>query len=244
MNVISHLNAFALYPKATFEYRFAVSTVRLSSEKQYEAALTKYRERGWDIRSVDTSPDIMGVQVGGRERAHHLQEFTTTIRCVGDTKTWTIPLPAPRVAREGYIPEELLHAHTWRPSTHVTQVSSYWEEDSSGEDYHYGSYGEWVRVYRKDLKMDFTLVGRYGFDWYIPSNEIPDDYFCICQALPHHPRSLLSSSLTMHEFQRRFKRYYTGSRERWVVVQPGAFGTYGSWQFIVGTIQGNCGLCQ
>ncbi|KAJ7862068.1 hypothetical protein B0H13DRAFT_2671757 [Mycena leptocephala] len=82
MNVITHDNAFALYPWSTFVTHQAliVGTVGAGQEAGREAGRQKYIDRGWTmVRAPSLSSESeLGVRM---------------VRWVGDSFTWTISLP-------------------------------------------------------------------------------------------------------------------------------------------------------
>ncbi|KAF7333505.1 DUF607-domain-containing protein [Mycena venus] len=78
MNIITHDNAFALYPRSTFITNEALVVETVGAGQ--EAGRQKYIDRGWQMirsPSVDCRSEL-GVRL---------------VRWVGDHFTWTIPLP-------------------------------------------------------------------------------------------------------------------------------------------------------
>ncbi|KAL1746875.1 hypothetical protein HDZ31DRAFT_15883, partial [Schizophyllum fasciatum] len=81
MNVITHRNAFSLYPYETFHAMRALVARRRPGRRE-EEAFRKYSERGWHIcRGVPRS-----------ETDDPYEEFGQGTRRVGDEMSWTLPL--------------------------------------------------------------------------------------------------------------------------------------------------------
>jgi hypothetical protein len=85
MNIITHSNAYSLFPQATFETRRTVLThdTSTSSPEAMTAARQKYVDRGWSF--VDTASSL--------EALAPRSEFSSFgIRHIGDHACWTIRL--------------------------------------------------------------------------------------------------------------------------------------------------------
>ncbi|KDQ52179.1 hypothetical protein JAAARDRAFT_139328 [Jaapia argillacea MUCL 33604] len=80
LNVITFEKAYSLYPRATFEERYALMCA--SAGPAQEKALEKYADRGWTMIS----------QVSTIEEASTRSPFSTTDRWIDDKFSWTIPL--------------------------------------------------------------------------------------------------------------------------------------------------------
>lgn len=100
MNVITHRNAYSLYPYETFEERRAL-TARKTPARREQVAFAKYRERGWRIRS----------SVNASEAFDPTQEFSEGTRRVGDEMTWVLPLD--QTGRHGALAIDTLPGNSW-----------------------------------------------------------------------------------------------------------------------------------
>ena len=81
MNVITHRNAYALFPYETYHAKRAL-VARKTPARHEEAALAKYQTRGWKIRK----------SVYDAEADDPKREFGQATRRVGDKMTWVVPL--------------------------------------------------------------------------------------------------------------------------------------------------------
>ena len=81
MNVITHRNAYALFPYETYHAKRAL-VARKTPARREEAALAKYQTRGWKIRK----------SVYDAEADDPKREFGQATRRVGDKMTWVVPL--------------------------------------------------------------------------------------------------------------------------------------------------------
>jgi hypothetical protein len=90
MNIITHANAYALYPHATFCKR--VGLIIPTGGAGQDIGREKYRQRGWKLVDRITISEATSVLT---ESIWDNDEFTVGDRYIGDDKTWTIPLSPP-----------------------------------------------------------------------------------------------------------------------------------------------------
>ncbi|KAI4519203.1 hypothetical protein K525DRAFT_258722 [Schizophyllum commune Loenen D] len=81
MNIITHRNAYALFPYETYHAKRAL-VARKTPARREETALAKYQTRGWKIRR----------SVYDAEADDPKREFGQATRRVGDKMTWVVPL--------------------------------------------------------------------------------------------------------------------------------------------------------
>lgn len=109
MNVITSMNAYSLYPRATFEDRVAV---KLNTPgKHAPSAIDKYRTRGWKIFETidDKNAEVFNKSFEFDEK-----------RWVGDELTWTIPLPQDGVEQPG---ESIFRSYMFAPGREDPQAN-------------------------------------------------------------------------------------------------------------------------
>ncbi|KAH7924257.1 hypothetical protein BV22DRAFT_1035321 [Leucogyrophana mollusca] len=102
MNVIAFDAAYSLYPKATFNERLALKT-REPGEGEHALAMAKYTTRGWTLVS--------------KVKPTNKLFMPYSVRTVGDSSTWTIPLDVTGVQlRPALTPTS--QVFTWDPVIH------------------------------------------------------------------------------------------------------------------------------
>lgn len=130
MNVITHRNAFSLYPRSSFIERRSLAFSSPMARENRERALEKYDARGWDIfrelpiadlvwfRRDEPQPGFNNHTGGYDLLPDSPREFSPILRGVGDQLTWTIALP--EAAGGIALPQELADTNTWRLERHVS----------------------------------------------------------------------------------------------------------------------------
>ncbi|TRM56538.1 hypothetical protein BD626DRAFT_413700, partial [Schizophyllum amplum] len=82
MNLITHSSAISLYPRETFLNKRSLRIARNSTRPSAQAALVKYKNRGFDILEDLDVADASDCE----------QEFGASYRYIGDDFTWEISL--------------------------------------------------------------------------------------------------------------------------------------------------------
>ena len=96
MNIITHNNAYSLYPKATLEDR---QSLMISTEgSNQDAARDKYIARGWSMIENPLPEEL----------ARRKSPFRPAKRYIGDSRCWTIPIE-PRLD----LPGGFIETNTW-----------------------------------------------------------------------------------------------------------------------------------
>ncbi|TFK63286.1 hypothetical protein BDN72DRAFT_776064, partial [Pluteus cervinus] len=103
MNVITHCEAIAFYPDATFERREALVSHN-EIEPRSQKLFNKYEERGWNILDY-----LSTAQRWDRKSDFYCASDAARVRCVGDKWCWVIRLPS-----DDFGPgQDLKHINTW-----------------------------------------------------------------------------------------------------------------------------------
>lgn len=107
MNFYSHAAAYSLYPRGTFERRFAVSCHTRDDVSRRQLLEAKYAARGWNI--VGTLPDLYMITMH-TPKSVVKTDFLLAERIVGDASTWVIPFPDLAEVLLAAFPDERLPA--------------------------------------------------------------------------------------------------------------------------------------
>lgn len=142
MNVITHDNAFALYPWSTFVTHQALVVETVGAGQ--EAGRQKYIDRGWTmVRAPSLSSESeLGVRM---------------VRWVGDSFTWTISLPT-------FLPTkamDLCRINSWQLYFNGKTTRTTWELlDNPALEYNYiiGDSGTLSAVSDDVLYVDSTFI--------------------------------------------------------------------------------------
>ncbi|KAJ7123889.1 hypothetical protein C8R43DRAFT_42756 [Mycena crocata] len=159
MNILTHNKAHALYPRSTFETKKALVIETVGAGQ--EAGRQKYVNRGWDMISDASvsSKSELGVRM---------------VRSVGDTFTWTLPLPPLRNSVFAAIPD-------------LSPINS-WQLACDGET----TWTDWHVLEHPGLQYQYIVAGNEALmavsdEVLAKATEFPIDA-CLCRAISRHYR--------------------------------------------------------
>jgi hypothetical protein len=129
MNIITHANAFSLYPRATFIENRSIACRETTPPESHKAALSKYEARGWKVVKILPRQELYYVMGVSDRRVFPKRSYSrrsspnprTTphevnwpVRVIGDDLTWSVSLPPISGQVQGPRLGEMLYSNSWR----------------------------------------------------------------------------------------------------------------------------------